>query len=208
MATAGQVMLSMPGRGVRPRVTLNPACGKRRVEDPARARLRVIQAAWAVFQAMKRVGCAGGERGGEDVNAGAALAGVQAEADSGVGVVGDFRAVVEINGRIGLARGDDLDAASGEQGAEADAEGEVDGFFELAAVEVGAGVVTAMGGVEDDNEARCGRGRSWEWCAAVARRRETRESTAVTSLIAIRQSHPGLESRPGAPRACATYSSA
>ena len=52
-------MLSIPGRGMRPRVTLKPACVSAELTAPARARLRVIHGAWAVFHARKRVGWAG-----------------------------------------------------------------------------------------------------------------------------------------------------
>ena len=57
--------------------------------------------------------------------------GVEAEAGLGVGVVGDFGAAVGVDGGVGFAGGDDRDAARGEQGAEADAEGEGEGFFGL-----------------------------------------------------------------------------
>src|ERR1700692_1797551 len=58
MARAGQVMLSSPGKGIRPRVTLKPACVMAEFTDPARPRLRVIHGAWAVFRAVKREGWA------------------------------------------------------------------------------------------------------------------------------------------------------
>ena len=73
MATAGQVMLSTAGRAVRPRVTVMPAWSRAELRTPARARLRVTQAAWAVFHGRKRAGSAGGERGDEEMDAGAAL---------------------------------------------------------------------------------------------------------------------------------------
>ena len=94
------------------------------------------------------------------MNSGAAFAGVEAEADGRPGVVGQFCAPVEVDGCVGLPRGDDLDSASVEKGTEADAEREVGRFFELAAVEMGARIFAAMGCVEDDNEAGDGgRGR-------------------------------------------------
>ena len=71
----------------------------------------------------------GRERGGEEVDAGAGLRGVQAEAGLGVGVVGDLGAAVVVDGGVGFAGGDDGDAAGGEQRTEADAEGEGEGFF-------------------------------------------------------------------------------
>ena len=51
MATAGQAMLSMVVSAVRPRVTVMPAWSRAELRSPARARLRVTQAACAVFQA-------------------------------------------------------------------------------------------------------------------------------------------------------------
>ena len=91
------------------------------------------------------------------MNAGAVFAGVQTEADSGIGVVGNLRAPIEVNGYIRFACGDDLDSTGGEKGTEADVEREVGGFFQLAAIEMCTGVVAAVGCVEDDDEA--GRGR-------------------------------------------------
>ena len=128
-ATAGQVMLSMAGRAVRPRVTVMPAWSRAELSTPARARLRVTQAACAVFQGTKRAGCGGRQRGDEEVDAGAALGGVQAEAGLGVGVVGDFGAAVGVDGRVGFAGGDDRDAARGQQGTQPDAEGQGDRSF-------------------------------------------------------------------------------
>ena len=98
----------------------------------------------------------------------AAFAGVQTEARGGVGVVGKFGTSVEVDGCIRLARGDDLDSASVEKGTEADVEREVDGLLELTAVEVGTGVVTAMGCVEDDDKAG---GGGWRGLGRWGRRR-------------------------------------
>ncbi len=50
-------------------------------------------------------------------------------------------------------------AAGRKQRAQADAEGEARGFFHLTAGETAAGVVAAVGCVEHDDEAGCGRGR-------------------------------------------------
>ncbi len=103
------------------------------------------------------------------MNARTVFAGVQAETDGGFGVVGNFCALVEVDGGIRFARGDDLDSAGGEQGTEADVEREVGGLFELATVEMGADIVTAVGRIEDDYEAGSGSrkgGRScgwWRW---------------------------------------------
>ena len=113
---------------------------------------------WADLPRKEARGLRWGEGGGEKVNAGTVFAGVQAEADGGFGVVGKFCAPVEVDGGIRFARGDDLDSAGGEQGTEADVEREVGGFFELATVEMGAGIVTAVGCIEDDDEAGAGAG--------------------------------------------------
>ena len=113
----------------------------------------MIHGAWAVFHARKRVGCCGREGRREEMHACAAFAGVQAQTHGGVGVVGKGGALVEVKGGVGLARGDDLNATSGEQGAQADIEGEVGGLFELTTVEMSAGVVAPVGGVEEDDEA-------------------------------------------------------
>jgi hypothetical protein len=93
------------------------------------------------------------------MHAGAAFAGMEAEADRGVGVIGKGGALVEVERGVGLAGGDDLNAAGGEEGTEADVEGEVGGLFELAAVEVSSGIVATVGGVEEDYEA----GGGWWW---------------------------------------------
>ena len=94
------------------------------------------------------------------MNSGAALAGVEAEAGCGIGVVGKFSAPIQVDGNIGFARGDDLDSASGEKGAQADIQREVGGFFELSAVEMSTGIVAAVGCIEDYDETGCrSRGR-------------------------------------------------
>jgi hypothetical protein len=90
------------------------------------------------------------------MNSGAVFAGVETEADSGVGVVGKFGAPVEVDGCIRLAGGDDLDSASVQKGTEADVEGEVGGFLKLATIEVGTDILATVRCVEDDNEARGG----------------------------------------------------
>ena len=87
------------------------------------------------------------------MNSGTALAGVQAQAGCGIGMIGKLRALVEIDGGVGFSRGDDLDPTSGEKGAQADVEGEVGVLFELTAVKMSSGVVAAVRSVEDDNEA-------------------------------------------------------
>jgi len=94
---------------------------------------------------------------------------MQTQTDGGLCVVGDFCAPVEVNRCVGFACCDDLNSPGGEQGTEADVEREVGGFFELATVEMGADIVTAVGRIEDYYEAGSGSrngGRScgwWRW---------------------------------------------
>ena len=107
---------------------------------------------------VKRVGCAGASEDAKRCTPVPLSLAWRLRQAGGFGVVGNFGAPVEVDGGVGFARGDDLDAAGGEQGAQADVEGEVDGFFELAAVEVGAGIVAAVGCIEDYDEAGVGRG--------------------------------------------------
>ena len=95
IARAGQVMLSMPGKEVRPRVTLRSGVVSAEFRAPARARLRVIH------------GCLGGlprrETGwlrrrqgrSEEMNAGAAFTAVcRLRQTARFGVVGKFCALV------------------------------------------------------------------------------------------------------------------
>lgn len=103
----------------------------------------------------------------------AAAAGVKAKTDGSVGVIGEGGTLVQVEGSVGLAGGDDLDATSGEQGAQADVEGEVGGLFKLTAIEVSSGIVAAVGGVEEDYEAWSGWG-----CLGRLRRRGRRLSGA------------------------------
>ena len=82
-------------------------------------RLWGMEAAWAVFQGMVAWGVSslvGREGGGDDVDAGAAVGGVEDEAGGGVGVVGDLGALVggEGDGGVGVAGGDDGEAGGGE----------------------------------------------------------------------------------------------
>ena len=87
----------------------------------------------------------------------ATFRGVKGETGGGVGVVGDFGAFGGVECDVGLTGGDDRDASGGEQGAEADAEGEGVGWFRSGrAGGVGqdaAGVVAAVGCVEEDDAA-------------------------------------------------------
>jgi hypothetical protein len=83
---------------------------------------------------------------------------VQGEACLGVGVVGDFCAAVGVDGGVGIVGGDDLDAARAEERAKASGKDEGKGFFRLAGAEMAAGVVAAVGCVQDHDEA------SGRWC--------------------------------------------
>src|SRR5579863_6997483 len=56
IATAGQAMLSIPGNGTRPRVTVVPACINAEFSTPASARLRITHPDCAVFHGMNRAG--------------------------------------------------------------------------------------------------------------------------------------------------------
>jgi hypothetical protein len=99
------------------------------LRTPAKARLRVTQAAWAVFHAEMRLGGAGASEEANRWMPEPEFSGVQAEAGLGVGVVGDLGAAVGVDGGVGFAGGDDLDTARGEQRAKADAEGQREGLF-------------------------------------------------------------------------------
>ena len=94
------------------------------------------------------------------MNAGTAFRGVQTEAGLGGGVVGNLGPAVRLNRRIGVAGGDHLDAASGEERSQANGHGQGKGFFRLAAVQSSAGVVPPVGGIEDYNEPDRWAGRS------------------------------------------------
>src|SRR5450631_221028 len=94
----------------------------------------------------------GGERRGEQMDAGAALGNVQADASLGVGVVGDFCAPGEFNGLVRLARCDYLNAARAEEGTEANTEGEGGDFFIFAIGELTAQVFAAVSGIEHHHE--------------------------------------------------------
>ena len=61
-----------------------------------------------------------------------------------------------MNGWVGVAGGDDGEAAGGEEGAETGGEGEGEVFFEEVVGEVGAGVGASVGGVEEDDGAGYG----------------------------------------------------
>src|SRR5215469_12714506 len=73
-------------------------------------------------------------------------------------VVADLGTLVggERNGGVGFVGGHDGETAGGEQGAEAAGEGEGDVFFDEVVGEVGSGVGTSVGGVEEDKGARSG----------------------------------------------------
>ena len=95
------------------------------------------------------------------MNACAAFGGVEADADGGIGVFGDGRALVEIERGVRLTCSDDLHTASGKLRPKADVEGEIGRFLELTAIQVCAGVVAAVGRVDEDNEARDGWRHRW-----------------------------------------------
>ncbi len=98
------------------------------------------------------------ERGGDDVHAAAAVGGVQDEAGGGMSVIDDLGALIggEDYGRVGLACGQDRETAGGEESAKAGGEGEGDIFFEEIAGQVGTGVGTAVGRVDEDRGVRGG----------------------------------------------------
>ncbi len=73
--------------------------------------------------------------------------------------LGDFGAAVGVQRGVGFASGDDGDAASSQKRTEADAEGESEVLFGLAAGETSAGVVAAVSGVKHHHEAGGGRRR-------------------------------------------------
>lgn len=104
------------------------------------------------------------ERGGEDVDAGAAAGGVEDEAEGGAVVIGDLGALVggEDDSGIGGAGGDDGEVVGGEGGAETVVEGEGDVFFEEIAGEAGSGIGAAVGGIEQD-EGSGGAGDDGSW---------------------------------------------
>ncbi len=87
------------------------------------------------------------------MDAGTAFGGMEADAGLGVGVVGDFGAAVGVQSGVGFAGGDDRDAAGSQKRTEADAEGESEVLFGLAAGETSAGVVAAVSGVKHHHEA-------------------------------------------------------
>ena len=62
------------------------------------------------------------------MDSGAAFGGMQGEADRGVDVVGNLCPAVLLNGGVGLAGRHYRQAPGGQQGTEAHAEGEIDGF--------------------------------------------------------------------------------
>ena len=96
--------------------------------------------------------------GGDDVDAVAAVGGVEDKASGGMGVVGNLRALVggEGDGGVGVAGGDYGEAAGGEESSETGGEGQGDIFFDEVVREVGARIRASMGGVEEDDGAGSG----------------------------------------------------
>src|ERR1700761_9085807 len=94
-----------------------------------------------------------------------AIAGFRSmEADAGlrIGAVGCFSALDGREAAILLAGGDDLNAARGKERAQADAEGEVYGFFVLTIDKLTAEIVSAVGCVKNDYVTRgSGDGSGW-----------------------------------------------
>ena len=159
MARAGQVMLSIPGKGMRPRVTVKPACVRAELSDAGKAEAAGDPGGLSGFPCQEARGLAGAsEEAKRCIPVPLSLA-CRLRQTAALAWLASSARLVEVDGGVGFAGGDDLDAAGGQQGAEADIEGEVDGFFELAAVEVGAGIVAAVGGIEDDDETGGGRWR-------------------------------------------------
>ena len=162
MATAGQVMLSIAGSAVRPRVTGTLACESAELITPASEMLRITQAACAVFQGRKSRVLNRRKRRNKQVHAGAAGCGVQAQASLRIGVVGNVGAAIGFHAGVGIARGHHGEASRGEKGPEPDAEGQRECLFSLLA-EVSAGVVAAVRRVEHHHKARRSR-RSLSEC--------------------------------------------
>ena len=113
----------------------------------------------------------GREGRGEQVDAGAALGNMEADACLGVGVVGDLRAPGEFNGLVGFTGSDHLDAACAKEGAEANAEGEGGDLFVFAVGEFAPEVFAAVSGIEYHHEAgRLGGGRRRSGWGRLSRR--------------------------------------
>ena len=100
---------------------------KSRVTDPARARLRVTEAAWAVFHAVKRAGCAGaGKKRRDECRS-------RSHWHGGSGRLLPWRGwqsphVCRGLRMIGFADGDHLNSPGGQQGAEPDVKGRLTDF--------------------------------------------------------------------------------
>ena len=106
------------------------------------------------------------EGGGIKVNTAAAGGGVDDDAGDRSGVVGYPGAVVEGEGGgwvwlVVLAAGEDAEAVLRQQRAQTDGEGERDILFENLTVEMSAGVLAAVGGIEKDQRAVEGCGERW-----------------------------------------------
>jgi hypothetical protein len=90
---------------------------------------------------------------------------MQAYAGSGVGVIGEFRAAIQIDEGVVFACGHNLEATSVQQRSQTNAEGEIGRFFELSAGEMSSGIVAAVGCIDHDDKTGSGGlrrlGRLW-----------------------------------------------
>lgn len=94
------------------------------------------------------------------MDAGAGGGGMEDDAGGWRGAVGELGALIGVKVLVGLAGGGDLNSARGEERTQADAEGEVDVFLDGGRVDARAGVVAAVGRVDEDEEVRGGCRRS------------------------------------------------
>lgn len=102
------------------------------------------------------------------MDAGAAGGGVDEDAGEGSWVVGEAGALVGVEdvaeGGVGVAGGDCGEAGGGQQWAQATGKGEGEVFLGEVVGDVGADVVSTVGGVEDDDGSAEGGGLSLEGC--------------------------------------------
>jgi hypothetical protein len=110
------------------------------------------------------------------VDARSGLGSVEAQAGLGVGVVGDLGTVVGVDGGVRLAGGEDLEAARGEQGAQADAQSEGEVLFGLG-VELAAGVVAAVQRIDGQTAEQLGK-KSVDFCGMTSRRQRPLRAVA------------------------------
>ena len=118
-------MLSMPGKRDAAESDIESGVGKRGVERTGKSEAARDPRGLRGLPCEEACLCCGRQGRREEMHAGPAFAGVEAETHGGVGVVGDCGALVEVKGGVGFPRGDHLNAASGEQGTQPDAESEI-----------------------------------------------------------------------------------